>query len=124
MVAFSARWSWRGDSAATSAMSPTLWISSMFVRIAAVTGFGATRPAAPHPGKELNPCVVERPAEIEGRVGGVQLGHPGDAGVELVEQQVDAGVGHGVQREVLGQVGYSQKQCTSSPSDAGGGATV
>lgn len=61
--------------------------------------------AAPHPGEELDSGVVERPTEIEGCVGGVELGHPGDAGVVLVEENVDRGVGHGVEREVVGQVG-------------------
>jgi hypothetical protein len=58
------------------------------------------------PGKELDPDVVERPPKIKRRVTGVKLGHPSDASVMLVEQQIDASVGHGMQREVVGQIGH------------------
>ncbi|MEZ5226646.1 MAG: hypothetical protein R2710_08215 [Acidimicrobiales bacterium] len=74
------------------------------IRFTDVVVDGRFRVAAPDAGEELDAGVVERPAQREGGGGGVELGHPGDPGVDLVEQQVDAGVGHGVEREVLRQL--------------------
>jgi hypothetical protein len=58
------------------------------------------RITTPHPGKELDPDVMERPPEIKRRVAGMKLRHPSNASVMLVEQKIDARVGH------VGQIGH------------------
>ena len=62
------------------------------------------RIASPDPREQLDPGVVERSSERERRVFGVEQRHSGEPRGELIEQQVDARIGHRVQREVLGQL--------------------